>query len=253
MKISVKTLNQEKLEIEVPDDGVLLDVKNQISTIKNCSIEMIKIIFNGSVLDQNSKKLSEYKIIDGTTLVTLLQKPKKTDDNKENNTPTTTSATTSATTPTINQQPQEQPPPTPIGATNNSQIPIGNLHGAPIGGDTTQNNQNMLTQILLSHPQISQMAQQYPQQFNQILNNPNFMNQLMQMGGGTDGNIYEEDDYINENFEGEVKLTLEEKKDIDELVSMGFSFEDSVQYYMAYEKNKDLAANALVEARLEDD
>jgi Holliday junction resolvasome RuvABC DNA-binding subunit len=43
------------------------------------------------------------------------------------------------------------------------------------------------------------------------------------------------------------ELSEEEKKDIDELVSMGFSRVDVLQYYIACDKNKEATANMIMQ------
>src|SRR3990170_577655 len=76
MKLTVQTLDQKTFEVTIDEKETLHTLKNEIGKLKDHPSDQLKLIFNGAVLDNNDKKLSEYKIIDGTKIVLLLQKTK---------------------------------------------------------------------------------------------------------------------------------------------------------------------------------
>lgn len=76
MKIIIQTLDHKTVDIIINDDATIIDLKNKIVEIKNQPIQQIKLIFNGAVLSDDFKKLSDYKIINNSKLVLYISKNK---------------------------------------------------------------------------------------------------------------------------------------------------------------------------------
>jgi len=233
MKLILQTVDKTTFEVEVPDDGTLQDLRNQISTVKNHPVDQMKLIYNGSILDNNAKKLTEYKLVEGTKLVVLLQKAKVETKQpvkpEEPKVPMEQNPTDESINPEADQD--DQPP---------QQNMVGQF------ANLVQQNPEAFMQLLMSDPFISQIAQQNPQFFAQVISDPNFVNNLVQ------AEPTEEDTMYEKFFEGEIKLTDEQKKDVNEIVAMGFPFEDVIQYYVAYDNNKEMALNALFNEKFGD-
>ena len=76
MKLTIKNLKQVTFDVEVPsEESTVLDLKNEIAKSQNLDVEQMKLLYLGVILD-NSKKLSEYKIQEGATLILMLSKVK---------------------------------------------------------------------------------------------------------------------------------------------------------------------------------
>lgn len=226
MKLLVQTVDKTTFEVEVPDDGTLQDLRNQISVVKSHPADQMKLIYNGSILDNNTKKLSEYKLTEGTKLVVLLQKakvePKPPVKPEEPKVP-------------IEQKPDDHQ------ATGDGQDAQPQQQPGMVGqfANLVQNNPAAFMQLLMTDPMLQQIAQQNPQFFAQVINDPNFLNNLIQAEPTEEDAVYEK------LFEGEINLTDAQKKEVNEIVAMGFPFEDVIQYYVAYDHNKEMALNAL--------
>lgn len=232
MKLILQTIDKNTFEVTVPDDGTLQDLKNQISTIKNHPTEQLKLIYNGAILDNNTKKLTEYNLVDNTKIVVLLQKskaevkPPKADEPKV----------------------QEEPKPVQPSSTDANEDDETGQPGTVLNQFTNMINQNpeAFMQLLMSDPFISQVAQQNPQGFMQVISDPNFINNILQAEPS------EEDSMYDRFFDGEIQLTDTQKQDVNDIVAMGFPFEDVIQYYIAYDHNKEMTINALFSERFGD-
>ncbi|ARF11630.1 ubiquitin family protein [Klosneuvirus KNV1] len=232
MKLILQTVDKTTFEVEVPDDGTLQDLRNQISAVKNHPVDQLKLIYNGSILNDNAKKLTEYKLVDGTKLVVLLQKAKV--------------ETKQSAKPEEPKVPMEQKPvdQTTEPEANQNEQPSQNMVGQ--FANLVQQDPEAFMQLLMNDPFISQIAQQNPQFFAQVISDPNFINNLVQVEPTEEDTMYEK------FFEGEIKLTDDQKKDVNEIVAMGFPFEDVIQYYVAYDNNKEMALNALFNEKFGD-
>ena len=232
MKLILQTVDKTTFEGEVPDDGTLQDLRNQISAVKNHPVDQLKLIYNGSILNDNAKKLTEYKLVDGTKLVVLLQKAKV--------------ETKQSAKPEEPKVPMEQKPvdQTTEPEANQNEQPSQNMVGQ--FANLVQQDPEAFMQLLMNDPFISQIAQQNPQFFAQVISDPNFINNLVQVEPTEEDTMYEK------FFEGEIKLTDDQKKDVNEIVAMGFPFEDVIQYYVAYDNNKEMALNALFNEKFGD-
>jgi len=239
MKVIVKALDKTIVDVSFEDTETptIQDLKNKLQVIKNHPVEQMLIIYNGQKLLEDGKKLSEYGIKDGTSVVLMMTKAK----------PTPPPVPASVPIP-VSQQPQSEPTAQP--AVQPTAQPAGGAH-ANFANILQQNPQQFL-QMLMSNPQIAAMAQQNPAAFAQILADPNFLNNIVQVGEGMEGD--EEDPMYEKVFEGDVELTDAQKKEVEEIVAMGFgSFEDTVQYYVALGYNKDATVNALLDNKFNDD
>lgn len=239
MKLIIQMIDKSTFDVTVPNDGTVQDIKNQISVTKNHPIDQMKIIYNGSILD-NAKKLSEYNLTDETKIVVLLQKAKvitkesvkqpiqndddvdDVDDDVDNDDDVDETAQ-----PTINQI-------------------VGML----------QQNPQALMQLLMADPIIQQVAQQNPNFLAQLINDPNFINNLVHEEHIEGDEEYVEEDQTNgvyeKFFEGEIILTDNQKQEVNDIVAMGFPFEDVIPFYVACDHNKEQAINALFKEKFGD-
>ena len=76
MKIKVKSLKQIEYTLEIASDEITIkDLKNVIEEILNFDSSQLKLLYKGAVLD-DSKKLKEYNILEGTVLIIVNAKTK---------------------------------------------------------------------------------------------------------------------------------------------------------------------------------
>jgi UV excision repair protein RAD23 len=76
MKVIIKNLKQVTFEIEVPSaQSTVLDLKKAIEKERNFDSEQLKLLFLGVILD-NTKKLADYKIEEGATIILMMSKVK---------------------------------------------------------------------------------------------------------------------------------------------------------------------------------
>ena len=239
MKLIIQTVDKATFEVDVLDNGTLQDLRTQISTIKNHPSDQIKLIYDGAVLSDNTKKLSEYKLTDGAKLVILMQKPKAAPKQPEK--PVEEKKVVEDKFLESEMQNVQDPVQIP-------QMPqMPQIPGMPGQfANMAQQDPEGFMQMLMTDPFISQIAQQNPQFFAQVINDPNFLNNLVQ------AEPTEEDAMYEIVFDGEIQLTDEQKKDVNEIITMGFPFEDVIQYYIAYDHNKEMALNALFSEKFGD-
>ena len=83
MKVIIKNLKQVTFEIEVPSaQSTVLDLKMAIEKEKNLDHEQLKLLCLGVILD-DAKKLEDYKIEEGSTIILMMSKVKvKNNDQK---------------------------------------------------------------------------------------------------------------------------------------------------------------------------
>jgi len=100
-------------------------------------------------------------------------------------------------------------------------------------------NPNILLGLIAQHPQMGQLFSQYPNEIQELVSNPNFIQTAMSMGSqGVFGN---NPDVL------QINITEEERNDINELMSLGFTENEVIQVYFACNKNKEQAATMLFE------
>jgi UV excision repair protein RAD23 len=85
MKLILKNLKQVEFEIQIESNSITVkDLKNEIEKIYSFDSDQIKILFSGIILE-DQKVLSEYNIIENSTIIIMNLKPKK-NSNTENKT-----------------------------------------------------------------------------------------------------------------------------------------------------------------------
>ena len=273
MKIIVQTLDKKTFEFDglSEETSTVMDLKMKIQDEKNHPADQMKLIFSGKVLDDNNKKLVEYAVADASKIVLLLQKSKPVVQ------PTPAPKTEEQPTkPEVNADAQKEDEPKkeenqPAPATTNTNVPQnlfslasqqaqnGGLAAPNEGEDEVemteeelmqaiQENPQMLLQVLMASPQIQQMAQQNPAAVQQMMNDPSFINNIMQLGQ----QMQEEEQLYNKVFDGKIDLTEEQKAEVEEIVAMGFgTYEEVVQFYIAFDHNKEMTVNHLLNEQLD--
>jgi hypothetical protein len=236
MKVVIQTLDRVTVNIDINDDSSLMDLKVKIADIKNHPFDQMSIIYLGKKLEDNNKKLSEYSINDDTRLILVMHKNKPVEVKQVEVEP-----------PKVIEQSQPEQVSdevfTPTEEENESMFPttIGQL---------LQQNPQALMGLLMSNPQFAQLSQQYPNELQQIINDPSFLNSPIQIEGIEDE---EEDPMYEKVFTGQLQLTDIQKKDVEDLISSGFgTYEDIIQMYVAMDYNKDATANALLDEKFND-
>lgn len=233
MKLLVQTVDKTTFDVEVQEDGTLQDLRNQISAVKNHPSDQMKLIYNGSILDNNAKKLSEYKLVEGTKLVILFQKAKV--EQKQPAKQTEPKAP--------EEKPVEKPGEQPTGSEQEAQP--GNMAGQ--FANMAQQNPEAFMQMLANDPFLGQIIQQNPQFMMQFIGDPNFLNNLIQ------AEPTEEDAMYEKFFDGEIQLNDAQKKEVQEIMTMsGCPFAEVIQYYEAYDHNKEMTLNALFNEKFGD-
>lgn len=77
MKIKLKTLKSSEIELNIQDNTILVqDLKNQIEKEQDVPSSSIKLIYNGSVLD-DKKTLSSYSINENAVIIYMVSKVTK--------------------------------------------------------------------------------------------------------------------------------------------------------------------------------
>ena len=99
-----------------------------------------------------------------------------------------------------------------------------------------------------------EISNKYPQLLEQIIGDPNFINNVIAAGEGMMGQADDENETLyGKFFEGEIKLTEDQKNEVNDIVEMGFPFDEVIQLYVAYGHNKELTVNALFDEQLNSD
>jgi len=112
-------------------------------------------------------------------------------------------------------------------------------HNPNIAANILGQNPNILLGLIAQHPQMSQLLNQYPNEIQELVSSPNFMQTVLSMGSqGAFGN--------NPNVL-QINITEEERNDINELMSLGFTENEVIQVYYACNKNKEQSATMLFE------
>merc|ERR1712137_677293 len=73
MKLTLKTLKQEALDVEVDPSSTIVQVKEKILAKYNHSVESQRLIFAGKILDDNST-VESYNITEKDFLVLMVRK-----------------------------------------------------------------------------------------------------------------------------------------------------------------------------------
>ena len=234
--LNVQCLDKSKFTVTVEPDATVTNLRQQVCVIKKCDQTSCNLIYAGTVLSDNDKKLCDYNIKNNITIILLIKKTTKpvvakveekevkeeVEDNKSHDT----------------------------NDTNDSEECYHNEDEGQYmysgDGQNYEEEMNDMMQQINAHPEefvnfmmgdpaLNQIVENNPQINNLIQNNPQGFIQILQNMGLSVGQ------QLN------VDLDDDEKKDIDEIMQMGIgSYESVVQYYRAYEKNKDAVVNALL-------
>jgi hypothetical protein len=290
MKLIIKTLTKEILELEVKDDSSIDNVKSELASLKTVDPECIRLIFNGRIME-NGKMLCDYQIVDKSILVMMISKQKvapvepstsKVIDKPTTNTPDTpVTPVTQMTSGSV--QPSSIPAsiptsiPTSVPASIPTLIPLqesntvndlnGNLFDViiPTTGATTpittheslveylKENKELFIQLLLQSPAIKQLKDEQPDLFEEFINDENFINNILNMGqvmnnmGQEMNDIGHEMDNMMDPNVVQIELTDSEVEDVTYLKNLGINQMDALQYYIACGKNKEMAANMIMD------
>ena len=76
MKIIIKTLQKDEFNVEVPSDANVKDLKVEIGKLRDAQYYQINTIFSGKQME-NDKKLSFYNVVDGSTVIIIVNKRKQ--------------------------------------------------------------------------------------------------------------------------------------------------------------------------------
>lgn len=88
MKLILKNLRQVEYEIIIQSDKISVkELKKEIENLYSFDSEQIKLVFNGTILD-NEKKLSDYNITENSSIIIMNTKTKKIETLKPNETKT---------------------------------------------------------------------------------------------------------------------------------------------------------------------
>src|SRR5437763_315013 len=79
MNILIKKLDKTQFTLTVDNNATVGDLKSQVSIQQNRQIDICQLIYNGIMINDDSKLLSSYDIINDSALVVMFRKPKITE------------------------------------------------------------------------------------------------------------------------------------------------------------------------------
>ena len=220
MLINFKSLVGQNYQLEKNGDILISEIRKLLLEEKNVNVS--KFCYSGKVLE-DKKKLSDYNYTEGNFIIII---PKKNESETKNNIISNESEVSE----------EEVDNSTLVNAT----IEVINSNPANTAGTPYENvnfNQENLSEI------------------NNIISNPDFINNILNSLGqqfnvenSTDENEQEDThtNELNEYFEN-LNLSDTDEQNIDELTNLGFSREEVLQIYIASNKNKEIAANLLID------
>ena len=164
---------------------------------------------------------------------------------------TTPTLTTPTTTPTLTTPTPILTTPTPTLTTPPSNTNTLTSDGI-LDAFTQQlsNNPQQFIQILGQNPEMRRIMQEHPQEISQILNDPNFISDVLSIGASMAQDIAPEGEFnspLNRTQVTQLNFTKKEADEIDMLISFGFDKTEVIQCYLACDKNIDRAANVLMD------
>lgn len=268
MKVFVRTLTNQKYELEVNPSTTISGLKEEIHKQHQLGEpDSQKLIYSGKIL-KDDQTLDDAKIRDGGFVVLMTKKGGAESASKPKEL-----------------QPASQPSgnevmgdisaplnPAPAAAPADAAIQNANAEEWPAAeGDDAEDEEeldmdpaeaaealNQLIAIIQSHPEVAeqlveQLVQAYPDLAPQLANSNNIMEVLQQpevMGrvlemmahlGGVDDEDFEEGDLAV------VDLSEEEMQAIQRLEALGFDRNSCIQAYVLCDRNEEIAANYLFE------
>lgn len=122
-----------------------------------------------------------------------------------------------------------------------------------------QQNMQEFIQILLQNPQIQQMQEQNPEEFNSMFTNPNFLQNVLAVGSHMEnmanmdnmGNMDENYENIDQNQIPD--LSDEDVENLNYLVGLGVPYNDALQFYLVNNRNKEDAATMFFNSNFDTD
>lgn len=243
--ITIKCLDKSVYTVLLTNggDSTILDVKNEASKLKNCDPTVCKLVHNGIILDNNEKKLSEYNIKNGFTIILLVQKKAKpTIEVKQPEIKVDTPE--ASDTEDINaEDTNTEDTNTEDTNTEENENDYGENDGDM--GQGIQINAEEFLNLMMANPTINEFATNNPQEFMQILENPEFMENIGNNYGGNPNNAG------RNNLVAHVELSEEDQQNVREIMELSLvSFEETVQYYMALDKDKEATINMIFNDRM---
>ena len=287
MKVQFKNVKSETYEVEIDPSSTILQTKYALAEQLGTGIESLKLIFGGKIL-KDEETLDSCQVNEKTPIVFMnksLPKPKSKPAPEPAPPIDTTPIPGAVLEPHIEpvEEPVVNPPPT-TAPTNLGPLPFGTQafqipapspnpniimppgQGGLGGAGSTGNMGNMgglITQMIQSgqldldpvldsmmqDPQISQLVGGDKEQLREIMSDPQTLQMLGAMGGmgGMGGT-----GMSGMGMPETLNFTEEENQQIDELVAMFGDEQMVVQYYIAADKNKELAANMLMNEQFDD-
>jgi hypothetical protein len=238
MKVTIQTLDKKTVDVEIDADKTIGDLKKEIEKVKDHPHDLMKLIFNGAVLEDNNKSLQNYGVVSESKLILLMQKKKAVEQPIAETTKTTESA------PIVSSASQIPPLPAMPSSLMGSSPLVIPLTLPASGQQGSLSMAQIFTGLLQQNPQ---MAQQLTAQTGQSFEG--LVGQLEQLAS----EIEQEEQLYNKVFSGgDISLADNEKLEVEEIVSMGLgSFEDVVQFYQACDKNKEQTINMLLNDNLD--
>lgn len=268
MLINFKNLKHENKSIEFDETVTVSEAKIKVGEAYEVEPNLLKLIYAGAVL-KDDQKLASLNIPQTGFIVAMSSKPKTVQ-------PTTTTSTSTVPSVTI-------PTPTVVPSVTTTTTPAS----APAPTSTDQPSEmppNVSRYFIrwITHPAVSVILQINPVILIQLLrqdsvlapyfseNLDNFRSMLDNIEQYIDPNtlnnnneIDEDDDEIGQlpippslpQGASQVQLTQEEKADLDSLIQfateMGVNSSIAIQYFMACEKNKELAMDLIMQERFQ--
>ena len=243
VNITFKTLKQEIYNLDANITITIADLKQQLIKY-GLDPEDIKLIFKGRILE-NANTLETYKYnSDSKDFIVIMAPPKKiqpvikqpVNNQPVNNQPVNNQPTNdlSLNDLSLNEQLENQE-----NQENDDDYEDTSEEEPPNIANALQQNPEILIGLMSRHPQMSQLLNQYPDEIQELVSSPNFMQSVISMGNNGVFNVNQNTLQIN--------ITEEERNDINELMSLGFTENEVMQVYFACNKNKEQAASMLFE------
>jgi hypothetical protein len=245
VNITFKTLKQEIYNLDVDIMITIANLKQQLNQF-GLQTECIKLIFKGKILeDANTLETYKYNPESKDFIVIMTQKiqplnqssNQSSNDQPSNDQPSNQSSTDQQSN---NQQSNQSSNQSSNNENDDDYEDMDeNPHGIENIAHLLQQHPEILLSLMAQYPQMSQMLNQYPNEIQELISNPEFMQSVVSMGNqGVFNN--------NQNIL-QINITEEERNDINELMTLGFTENEVIQVYFACNKNKEQTASMLFE------
>jgi hypothetical protein len=262
VNITLKTLKQEIYHLDIDLNITISDLKQQLTQF-GYNVSEMKLIFKGRVLEDNNtlatynynpeskdfivimtikKPIEPPKISIQPVSIQIINQNDQSNNDQSNNDQSITNQSNNENNENNDQSITNQ-------SNNENNVSLVDNENEddyedvedelPNIAQLLNQNPNILLGLIAQHPQMSQLFNHYPNEIQELISNPNFMQTVLSMGSqGAFGN--------NPNVL-QINITEEERNDINELMSLGFTENEVIQVYYACNKNKEQAAIMLFE------